>query len=43
MFEQLENDIVNFRSKGYVLLSGDFNARTGKYIDSVSKDGNDMT
>ena len=23
MFEKLENDIVNFRSKGYVLLSGD--------------------
>ena len=42
MFEQLENDIVNFRSKGYVLLSGDFNAKTGKYIDSVSKDGNEL-
>ena len=42
MFDQLENDIINYMSKGYVLLLGDFNARTGKYVDSVSKDGNEL-
>ena len=42
IFDQLESDIVKFMSKGNVILLGDFNARTGKYFDSVSKDGNDL-
>ena len=39
IFDQLENDITNYTTKGFVLLLGDFSARTGKYVDTVSKDG----
>ena len=28
-FDELQNDITKFSSKGFVLLAGDFNARTG--------------
>ena len=40
MYKTLELDISYFSSKGEVLLCGDFNARTGKYNDSVSSEGN---
>ena len=42
IFDQLENDIIHYLSKGHVILLRDFNARTGKYIDSVSKAGNNL-
>ena len=35
LFEELEKDILNFATKGSILLMGAFNARTGKYSDSV--------
>ena len=40
LFEELEKDILNFATKGSILLMGDFNARTGKYSDSVCHEGN---
>ena len=40
IFEELENSIINYSSKGHILLLGDFNARTGKYTDLISKEGN---
>ena len=42
MFEDLENDIETFYSQGSILLMGDFNSRTGKYSDCVTKEGNTM-
>lgn len=35
IFEELENDILNFGSEGSILLLGDLNARTGKYCDQL--------
>ena len=40
IFNELENDIIYFSSKGNILLLGDFNARTGKLDDFISKEGN---
>ena len=42
IFYELENDIANYSAKGHILLLGDFNARTGKYTDLVSKEGNNF-
>ena len=42
LFEELEKDILNFATKGSLLLMGDFNARTGKYSDSVCHEGNNI-
>ena len=42
IFDELENDIANYSAKGHILLLGDFNARTGKYTDLVSKEGNNF-
>lgn len=39
IFEDLENDIVHYRSEGYVILTGDFNSRTGKCNDYTSISG----
>ena len=39
VFENLEKDIIQYRSKGYIILSGDFNSRTGKYNDHTSISG----
>ena len=41
IFDQLQTDVTNYATKGFILLLGDFNARTGNYTDTVSKDGND--
>ena len=40
IFEELENDIIQFSSKANVIILGDFNARTAKLTDSVSNEGN---
>ena len=40
LFEELENDISHFRSKGKIMLLGDLNARTGKSNDYITADGN---
>ena len=42
IFEELENDIVEFRSRGAVLLSGDFNSRTGKHEDYIHDDSDNF-
>ena len=42
LFEELEKDILNFATKGSNLLMGDFNARTGKYFDSVCHERNNI-
>ena len=39
IFEKLEVEIEDFIKKGYVMLLGDFNARTGQESDSVCRDG----
>ena len=41
IFDELENDIIVFSSRGNVLLLGDLNARTSKLEDFVSSDGSD--
>jgi hypothetical protein len=41
IFEELENDIILFSSRGNILLLGDLNARTSKLEDFVSRDGSD--
>jgi hypothetical protein len=40
IFDELENDIINFLSKGNAILLGDLNARTSTLEDSVPQDGN---
>ena len=40
IFHNLENDVVYFSKKGNVMLLGDFNGRTSKLEDFVSKEGN---
>ena len=40
VFEELENDITYFNSKGNTMILGDFNARTNTLADFVPKDGN---
>ena len=37
--ENLEADVSFFQNQGHVMLSGDFNARTGTYTDTVDKCG----
>ena len=39
IFEKLEKEIDEFSKKGYILLLGDFNARSARESDSVCKDG----
>ena len=39
IFEELEEDIIEFRSKSFVMLLGDLNSRTGKYDDHISISG----
>lgn len=39
IFDKLEDEIDEFSKKGYVMLLGDFNARTGKSDDTTCKDG----
>ena len=36
IFEELEEDIIEFGSKSFVMLLGDLNSRTGKYDDHIS-------
>jgi hypothetical protein len=43
IFDELENDVINFLSKGNTILLGDFNGRTSTLNVSVSKDGNNYT
>ena len=40
IFEKLETEILEFSQKGNTLLLGDFNARTSKLDDFISKEGN---
>lgn len=42
IFEELEKDIMEFRSKGFLILLGDFNSRTGKYDDHISIEGDNF-
>ena len=42
LFEELENDIDIFSSQGSILLIGEVNTTTGKYSDSVCKEGNNL-
>ena len=37
LFEELENDISLFSSRGSILFLGDLNAGTGKYVDNLDK------
>ncbi|CAG2199053.1 unnamed protein product [Mytilus edulis] len=41
ILQLLEKDILHFKSKGDVLLCGDFNARCGNLLDFVSSDSTD--
>ena len=43
IFDELENDVINFLSKGNTILLGDFSGRTSTLNVSVSKDGNNYT
>ena len=38
IFQLLERDIVNYQSRGEILLCGDFNARTGVLSDYIASD-----
>ena len=38
VFNDLENDIAKFSNEDYVILSGDFNARTGSALDHIEED-----
>ena len=40
IFDELEEDIAFYSSKGNVMILGDFNARTDTCNDFISKDGN---
>ena len=42
LFEELENDIEIFSFQASILLMGDLKARTGKFSDSVCKEGNNV-
>ena len=39
LFEQLEEDIFKYRSLGNIVLTGDFNGRTGTEPDFIMNDG----
>ena len=38
IFKLLKRDIVNYQSRGEILLCGDFNARTGVLSDFIASD-----
>lgn len=42
IFEELENDIISFSSRGNIITLGDFNARTNKLEDFVSSEGSNL-
>jgi exonuclease III len=42
IFDILENDIALFSSKGYTMILGNFNARTNKLEDYITKNGNNF-
>ena len=42
IFDQLQQDIIDFSPTGSIILIGDFNSRTGKYSDTVSQEGNNV-
>ena len=42
IFDQLEQDIIDFSPTGSIILMGDFSSRTGKYSDTVSQEGNNV-
>ena len=42
IFDQLEQDIIDFSPTGSIILMGDFNSRTGNYSDIVSQEGNNI-
>ena len=42
IYDILENDIALFSSKGYTMILGDFNARTNKLEDYITKNGNNF-
>ena len=42
IFEELENDIINFSSQGNVITLGDFNARTNKLEAFVSNEESEL-
>ena len=42
IFEEFENDIIRFSSRGNVITLGDFNARTNKLDDFVSSEGSEL-
>jgi exonuclease III len=42
IFEEFENDVIRFSSRGNVITLGDFNARTNKLDDFVSSEGSDL-
>ncbi len=42
IFEEFENDIIRFSSRGNVVTLGDFNARTNKLDDFVSSEGSEL-
>ena len=38
MFDLIESDVENYKSKGKVFITGDFNARTSNEIDYITGD-----
>jgi exonuclease III len=38
LLECISNDTVKYSKKGYVILAGDFNARTGNLLDHITND-----
>ena len=40
IFDDLENDIAYYSAEGFIMLTGDFNARTGSALDFVDIDQN---
>ena len=42
IFDQLEQDIIDFSPTRSIILMGDFNSRTGKYSETVSQEGNNV-
>ena len=41
-FHNLENDIANPSEDGYMILAGDFNARTTCALDFIDSDGQNL-
>ena len=42
IFDQLEQDIIDFSPTGTIILLGGLNSSTGKYSDTVSQEGNNV-